>query len=179
MIAILIIIFGALVIWHLVWDGIIAPSERFRLRYELFALRDRLISLDIDEPMDTELFDHLHGAVNNAISVLPNITFSALYRAVIRLHRDEALQKRIRRRRELLDACDHDVVREIDRELTQNMRIALGLNTGGWLPYIVPFAIVMVCFKRITAFIHDIIAAPVGELGKLFPDIEQRTLNPT
>ena len=57
---ILFLIFVVLVVFHFIVESVVAPSERSKIRWELFALRDKIRMLKIEHGhgLDNELYDH-------------------------------------------------------------------------------------------------------------------------
>lgn len=75
--AIAIYVLAALVILHYVYEGILAPSFRLQIRYQLFAVRDEIRRLD-GACAEGDAFLYLNKSVNNAIRVLPFFDVAAI-----------------------------------------------------------------------------------------------------
>src|SRR5437016_3219603 len=117
MLATLFIIFGLIALFHFIYQGIILPSIRQRLRYRLFELRDRLRTLNIRHKNDLqqEVFDYLQRSINNTIKYLHRIDLELIVtsRAIVK---DKDVDEFIKKHNAMLDNCDIDEVRDIANE---------------------------------------------------------------
>ena len=156
-------------VWHFLWEAILAPSFRLRLRYELFCLRDELRWLYHRKPAsaDKEVFRYLQGSVNSVIRLLPGIDFSLRFMVERAIAKDEQLRKQIEERRKWIDACGDREVRQLEGRIERAARRAFIVNTGGWLIYTAPLAIALLCFDAVTRFVRDPLLLPESELRRI------------
>lgn len=138
----LIVLLFALALWHFVWDGIIVPSMLIRLRYQLFALRDRLRRLKIEQQdrLSDEIFHMLDGSINDLIDRLPHIDMIAAFKAEWRLREDPCAEDVIGARKAIVQQCGIAEVQDIENKCLALVQAAIGTNSGGWLPYLLPVA---------------------------------------
>ena len=155
--------------WHFLWEAVLAPSFRLRLRYELFRLRDKLRWLYHRKPNDTdkEVFRYLQGSVNSVIRLLPGIDFSLRFMVERAIAKDEQLREQIKKRRQRIHACGNLEVRQLEGRIERAARWAFIVNTGGWLIYIAPLAVAFLCFDAITRFVRDALLLPESELQRI------------
>ena len=93
--------------WRFLWDAVLAPSFRLRLRCELSRLLDELRWLYHPKPdvADKEVFRYLQGSVNGVIRLLPGIDLSLRFIVPERaIAKDGQLKERIKKRRQRIDA---------------------------------------------------------------------------
>ncbi|MDT7809819.1 MAG: hypothetical protein QOJ70_3632 [Acidobacteriota bacterium] len=160
------IVFAA---FHFIYEGIIAPSLRFNLRFKLFGLRDDLRRLKVVEgdEFSDEVFNVMQGVINNTITLLHRTNLDLIVRAEIDLQENAALRKRVQKRRELLDACPLEEVQRIRKEAGAAMFRAVVINSGGWFVYIVPFFVLLGCASRVQAFVKAALTLPEYEVSRL------------
>lgn len=157
--------------FHFIWEGIMLPSIRLRLRYKLFAVRDRLRWLKSEQRDDCpeEVFQYLQSAINTGLNLIHRTDLSLLLSARQTFDRDQKLRDRIEKREQMLADCVCDEVREIDRDIAAIARDAFLANSGAWFIYLVPIAIVALSFAALTDTIKKILATPEGEIEKFAP----------
>src|ERR1035441_10315344 len=64
---------------HFIWEGILAPSLRHNIRLDLFALRDNLRRLKINNPeLPNDAFNTVQDGLNGAIKHLSDIDIPLL-----------------------------------------------------------------------------------------------------
>lgn len=162
-------------VYHFVWEGILAPSFRFGLRFELFQLRDEVRWLHHKEPQDCteEVFMCIQGTINNGIRILPKTDITLIRNVERAVEDDDGLRRRIEKRRELMNSCINPEIRELERRIGKITKLALLINTGGWLIYVVPILLVLVCFgwfKTLVGKLRDALLVPERELYRIAPD---------
>jgi hypothetical protein len=138
----LFLIFVALVVLHFIIEGIIAPSERSKVRLELFALRDRVRHTKIDNPVefDDELYDHMQEHVNRSIHLLHNYNLAGVFRAIWADYKKEPswleADAKAARFYELLGESKVEGLDVIHRSSMFFTLTGAIFNTLGWLPYV-------------------------------------------
>lgn len=142
-------IFVVLVIFHFIAEGIIAPSERSKIRLELFSLRDRIRMAKIDyrQEFDNELFDHLQDHTNKSIHLLHNYTIFGLLSAFKAERKNDPLFEKVKIRMDRFYGLLRDSkVPKIEvihfKSLLYTFK-GFAYNSLGWLPYVaIPFVAV-------------------------------------
>jgi hypothetical protein len=131
----------SLVIW--IYQSIILPSIRQRLRFELFSLRDLTRGLVINGKVreDSEAFYHLHDSLNILIKALPGFDL-ALVSAIETTN--PATRERAEKFQKLINNSIPEV-QEIFEKTVKVMTLALVANSLFWftsiLIAVIPIAI--------------------------------------
>ena len=143
--ATLIFIFFVLAGFHFIYDGIIAPNFRMQLRYKLFELRDRLIKLKIDnrEELKDQVFDSLNHSINSAIHYLPHFSLFLVKVAHDEMGSSQVLRDEIEKKVALINSCKMDEVQEISQLRDFYFFTGFLINSGGWLPVLIPIAVIL------------------------------------
>ena len=167
-----------IVLFHFVYESLLAPSLRLRLRFDLFVLRDRVRNLKIDNPKEFQdkHFHHLQDSINTLIALLARFDIATLSRIEAEMKSDPALKRRADERSRILDDCQLEEARKIRHQTLRLASVALALNSGGWFVYIVPtLAIVAVWFGLsgyVSSFqgrIKTVIAIPETDINRFAP----------
>jgi len=118
----------SLMIW--VYQAIILPSIRQRLRFELFDLRDQTRELVIAGKLKEQsaVFHHLHRSLNVLIKAVPGFDFAFLSRIEID---DPDVNKRAAQFQQLMDESIPEV-RQIFHRAVTVMAVALIANSLFW-----------------------------------------------
>src|SRR6266513_6544694 len=108
-------IFLILVILHFVWDGIIAPSIRLEIRYELFEMRDKLrrLKIQLHDQFNDELFNLLQHILNNELAFLHRARIVDFYRAYKKYGNSKSLQLTFENFQRLVNECSIEDVRKL------------------------------------------------------------------
>jgi hypothetical protein len=159
----------ALALWHILWENVLAPTFRLGIQYKLFELRDKLRAMRAANAVEDDAFDYLHDSLNNAIRLLPHLTISLVFSFRRLYGSDPALQRRVAKRRELLDACPAVEVRTIEKETFEAMDKALAINCGGWIVWIVPIAVAAITASKCKELLKSLMFVPSGEVNRVCP----------
>lgn len=173
MIAVLFLVFIGLVIFHFWWDAIIAPSARMELRYELFRMRDELRRLKIDHPqeLDDEVFDTFQHILNKEIRFLHQATIGALFLAYRKYKDDPSIEENFQRFEKLIDESQFEEIKNIDENSAVVTGVALVVNSGGWLIYVIPALLLAVSFGTIQMIAKKLLVGlSEKEVRTIFPD---------
>lgn len=168
-IAILVLL--AMAVAHFVYEEILAPSFRQRLRFHLFQQRDRLRALRISlgDALKPEAFGLLQDSANTAIRLLPSIDITTVIEVNSAFSHDRGLRERVAKRVAILKGCKVPEIQEINRELAISLAWAIAVNNGLLLAIIVPAVIGVVYWRRWLSFIGKILAVPGGEVDRIMP----------
>lgn len=173
--AIVFVILLALAFLHFVYESVMAPFLRFRVRLALFAIRDdiRWMMIQGCAEADDEVVRDLDEVVNNAINLCSFLSLS-LKREIDRVidaHPviKEAIDARIRR----LDACTNPKVTDIRSRLSRNFGYAYLINAGGWSFLMVPPLVLVATIATVTSGVFRLIALPFQEAQKYSASSEQ------
>src|SRR5690349_23865296 len=102
--AILIIGFILVAGAHFIYEGILLPSFRLYIRYQLYALRDKIRELKAKhgKEISDDAFKHLHEGINGTLRILPYIDMAFVKRFNRDYDNSPEIQKRVERRTQIL-----------------------------------------------------------------------------
>ena len=172
----LIVLFLILTIFHFLYEGIIAPSIRLKLKYNLFAIRDQLRAL-LREPrvsqFSEDVYSHLQSSINNLIKFLPVIDILSIAKAEQKFNEDETLRQEVMRVTRMLEDCKSPDVQEIRSRIRRIFAMAIFVNNGMLMFYSFPIVILSASakafFKKIVSAIQELLYMPESEFGRLMP----------
>ena len=169
--ALLFVILAALAFTHFLYEGILAPSLRFELRLKLFALRDELrdLKLKLGDDLSDEVFRDLQNSINGAVMRLNQIDLGLLKTAREAFERDEKLRRRVERRIAMLEACPIEEVRIIRSRHFQLLDYALLINSGGWIPYLIPIVFGFIFADNAKTLVKTVFSLPENDLNRIVP----------
>lgn len=133
-----IILVIALSILHFFYEGVILPSLRYTYRFKLFALRDRVRRLMINEEISKELFNHLNDGINATVGRLREINISNLMSVDETLKRDPSLMARAEKYREAILNCEVEEVKAIQKRCRNIYMEVFLLNSLAMICYFMP-----------------------------------------
>jgi hypothetical protein len=155
---------------HFVWESILAPSLRLNLRFELFALRDKLRNLKLSQPnLTDEAFRSVEDGIHSSLRILYDIDIPLLLHCDALVKKDIKLQERIAKRRALVVEANCPELNEIIVSVRKKVEAAACFNSGGWFLYLVPIAFVVFCFRRMFSPIVSLLYIPQSELERFVP----------
>lgn len=159
--------------FHFLYEGVILPTIRLRLRYKLFELRDKLRRLKIErgDNLSDEVFSQLQDSINNTICFLHTINLETLKRLHRAIDSDQSLRKEMEKRRNVIETCPLKEVREIDQ---QHFIVILSVLTGtfgGWVIYVLPPIMVYSLLGKIIGFVKALTLIPEDKVQKFLPAI--------
>lgn len=134
---ILLLIFVVLALVHLIYETIIAPTLRLRMKYRFFELRDRTVRLRLDEPeaLPASLYDDLFDAIDGAMRYISGLS-------VVSMLRLPTIPDKVRRRADerarAFDTAESADVRRIASDLRLYLLLVLFINSLGLIITVVP-----------------------------------------
>jgi hypothetical protein len=173
---ILFFIFVGLAFFHFWWEGIIAPSIRLELRFDVFKMRDvlRRAKIEHGEQLDDELFDVLQHVLNKEIAFLHRATLVSFYSAYKRYANSEELETSYKRFQKLVAECALPEIKNIAERSAVVTVCAMIVNSGGWLVYVVPILLLAVSFRTIQLLSAKLLVGLSDkEVNRSFPDTSQ------
>ena len=147
MLAELIIILFIFSVLVFVYYGIIVPSVRLTLRYELFEIRDHVRDMHcVDrQEVSSEHFDVIHSFVNNAIKTIPFIDICSFIKMADDMEKNSSLQKHIKKQIARLEECGSLKYLGLIEKTSKCVKKALIVNSGLSLIYVLPFVFFFRC----------------------------------
>lgn len=127
---------------YYIYYGIIAPTRRLNLKFDLFQLRDRLYELKRDHPdeLSDEVFEEARAAINGTMLMVDDITVLGVRRAVRAASQDREFMRETKRRHEAIKECPVGEVQELMLENFLYLYRAVWINSLGgvwyWWPYL-------------------------------------------
>lgn len=173
--AIFLIILMAIAMMHFIYDGILLPSIRQHNRNKLFELRDRLRNDALNglNKNDLEAFNMLHDGINNLVNKLPMLTVSVYVEIEMASKNDAKFNERIEKRRAVMENCSSDEIKAVRDEINEILIKSLIANTGGWMIYMIPIALVFGFWKRLINDCKKLLAIPNNEINRIIPDSDR------
>lgn len=161
----IILIFGV-ALWHFLYEGILAPSRRFKVRLELFSLRDDIRTRLVDDcdAANDPAFLKIHDSINTAISLCSSISPGLFVEVQRALDSDPELRAEIEQRQVEIDACPIRGASDFRKNLSKQVHNALMANIGGWSILVIPPIIAFVAAKQAWVEICKLIVIPESEL---------------
>lgn len=160
-----------LAVIHFIYESILAPSLRLRMRFDLFALRDELRALKVDygDSLDDKHFIYLQDSINAIIKMLPHIEISLVSHIKEEIEKDARLKARLIERQKILDDCDITELSIIRKKSIDLSIMALGVNSGMWSVYIVPIMAFGAIYKSIARRVKAFISLSEPDLQQIAP----------
>lgn len=163
---------------HFIYEGIIAPSLRMRLRNEMFVLRDELRALKItdDDRCSDDVFAIAHNGINQYINRLHWLTISFMA-DFTKAHRNPEFRKEVKRRRDLVSHSPCHEVQHIVLRGNKVLENAFFVNSAITFAYFVPIILVIELlasakrklFARVHTKVSEVFATPPGRTATFFP----------
>jgi hypothetical protein len=156
---------------HLLFESILAPSMRMKLRLELFSLRDdlRMLKVNRDRSLTDRQFEGLQESLNALIAVLHRFDGATLMALEFELRRNPLLRAQVDARARVLDGCTSHHARAIRARSVQIATIALAINSGGWFIYVLPVLLLAVGYAKVKRLIASSLALSESYLARV-PD---------
>lgn len=163
-IVITILIIGAFA--HFIYEGIIAPTLRDKLRHQMFELRDQLRSIQIQDGKrcPREAFDIAHEGINQYVNRIHWLTVSFM-REFNRVHRDPKIRAETKRRREAVENCGHPEVQRIVKAANGVLERAFAVNSG---PFIAYFLVLLAAYAAMKYGVTKVSGLLYGKASEVF-----------
>jgi hypothetical protein len=162
-------------LYHFIYESILAPSWRLKLRFELFVLRDKVRALKVDHGVafQDKHYHYLQDSINTLLSLLARFDLATLGRIEAEMKRNPELQQQSDERSQVLDDCDLEDAKLIRYASLRIAIAALAVNSGGWFIYVLPPLSLALGLKRyFSSFrqrIKAVVAIPQSEINKFAP----------
>jgi len=172
---------------HFVYEAIVLPNLRLELRYNVFALRDRLrrAKAEHSKEVSDEVFHLLQTSMNNTINILPYINLIFFASAVHSFSRNQGIRERAKKRLRLVEECSVDEIKAVSEELNKTALRTLAMNSLLVFVFLSPIilaalliAVVVQQFNRAKGWcktsISQLTSASERELSVFVPSFEAR-----
>lgn len=133
-----------------IYCAILLPGMHLRLRYRLFAARDRACRLMLDKKtlIPDKQYELLHDSINSVILLMPFLDIGTFIRSMIVLRGNKDLRKSIDERAIILDECRSEEFRQIRWEIGRIISDGFSANLG-FLIFLKP--LLLYIFDRVTS----------------------------
>jgi hypothetical protein len=168
MMNVLFLILMSLACFHFVYEGIIAPSLRLRLRFKLFEQRDLLRNLRVVESksVDKEVFSIVHDRLNNGLKLLSAIHVSTLVENDRVFDRNPELRELVQKKNAVLEACECKDVKDIDERGALIVTEAFAVNSMGLAVFVIPLIGALICFHEIVSKVAGLLLLPPKQINE-------------
>lgn len=130
-------------------EGIVLPNVRSRVRYEFFALRDRVVMLKANKEIEDSVYRNLMLMINNSIRTLSEMDLIELARFRNLVNNDPKLGKSLAKKTALLMNSDNSEVRDIYNKLGKIGFKTVLFNSSGFVLLLLPIIITSICLLEI------------------------------
>lgn len=141
---IFIIIVFSMASWHFIYESLIAPNLRLKIRHDLFIERDKLYAIKISadtQTVDKTAIEIIDQNIKFMKVRMPEITLHSLVQFKKLYESDEKLRSKIDSIELKISSAENNDIKNIDKKLNRIATNAFLVNSGGWLIYILPLAI--------------------------------------
>lgn len=139
-----------LALWHFFYEGVLAPSLRHGLRYKLFELRDRLRNLDNLTSQDSDIKYHLDHSICNIINSMSFLNLAQYFTVRKAIHSDAKLKNKLDEVHTEFSNTEDQQLQLIYQEMNKRGFTALVINHGGWFPYLILPAFIVIVALVVT-----------------------------
>jgi len=141
--SVLLAVMVLLTLAHFIYESILAPSFRLKIRYEALALRDelRLLKMQRGGTLDDKHYEYLQDSINTMISNLARFDVATLGLSGRVYNRDLEFRVRVDERARLLEDCTLPEARSLRRRNVVLVERAILVNSGMLVAPLVPFVL--------------------------------------
>lgn len=164
-----ILVLVILALFHFIYESILAPSFRMKLRFDLEALRRRLFRLQTvnADSRNEGHFQYLDDSSSALLEMLHRFDAGTLVAVTQEMRRNTALRRQVDLRVQELDACASPEVRAVWRDIRSVATRALLVNHGGWFIYVLPLAPSCFVLRHLGQVIKASASVPKPELFRI------------
>lgn len=167
----LLIILVILAVFHFVYEKILLPNIRWNLRNQLFALRDSLrnIAINNQADYDQKVFDLLHSAISYFLNRLHYLDINTELNYRKQLKNNPDLQRKVEKNLALIENSNNQEMKDIFEKANKILKNAFIANMGINFIYIVPIILFFLAIKKLSSLLLKTLIAPAYCLNRLFP----------
>lgn len=140
---------------HFGYEGIVAPILKLKYRHKLFTLRDKLHNIKLQDNENSDVIELIESGVEGFLDRMDELTFSQLSRAKKIYEEDKEAHSKIMQIESTISNCKNEELKMIDKQLMRIAKKILMINSGGWLFYIIPIALVAIPITKIKNYIKN------------------------
>lgn len=164
----LFVFFTITTLLHYLYDSVVVPTLRLRLRYKLFAIRDevRWLMIQNQGKPGIKALQELHASVNGSLLWLPAIDFHTMLSLRRALDADSELSRAYAYREELFLNCEIPDVPSLRDRMTDVVFNGFLVNSGAWFIYLVPLFMVVTMCEKFAGLVRKGTALGDGEVHR-------------
>jgi hypothetical protein len=173
-------VFAALVLWHFVYEGIVAPTFRMEKRYQLFELRDELRMAHIrgGDRFPKKHFEYMQDSLNGLIHHADRIDITAMIACQVQMGADKSFHERVLARVKWMNECPSEQVRNIRQRTVEVVDQLVAINNGAWAAFIVPVVLAIAGYKWLIDSARALTSLSERDLEKVaIPSAERRLVH--
>jgi|SRR5208282_1111455 len=156
---------GAVCFFHLIYEYIIAPSRRLRIRVELSFLEEELKNLKGKHGADfrQDAYNELLVSIKSLRNNISRYEISTLVSALREMSINKELQERFHHNIIILNNCRVREVQNLRGRISHAGVFAFKANSLGWSIYLVPLFIITSCVKLVKKAVEILLYSPPKE----------------
>lgn len=150
MVAILLFVIFIWSLYAFIVDGIIAPTFQDHIRNRIYGTRDILRRMRLQKPdhIGDAVFQLAESSANDAIQLVPSVTFGMLIRAQKATQRNTEIKSAVKRDCELLAETDFLVSKAIIHLYYRVVQAAV-INSSNWAIIVIPLFLMIKTVKQL------------------------------
>lgn len=151
---------------HFIYEGILAPSIRMKLRYDLYEVRDELRAAwtDNESGLTEDAYMLLQHEINSAIVHLGDLGLSVLIEASRALKKTE-IAERVDRCKKIRNSCHSERYISLRSRYKHAVAMAWMVNSVGLFAWIVPAAFLAATWKWCRRLAARVFLLPDDAIG--------------
>jgi hypothetical protein len=164
-----IVLLFVLAIAHYVYEMAILPGLRQGLRFDLFALRDELRTIQTeDNRIEAQAFEAMDEGISRQIRHQHQLTLSLLVDARHLHETNLEFREETKKRTALLDSCHSPGFQTVRRKASALLSDAVLFNGFiGFIPLVIPILFLIIPTALGVKFIQPLLAAPKSRFDEL------------
>ena len=156
-------------LWHFVYENILRPTSHVSQRNQFFELRDELRALELAKPeSEGTAFLVVQDGLNNAIDSVERLDLYLQHRVYLRYHSNSGFRKRVDERRAIIDQSDCLELKSIAARADKVLMNVFICNSGGWLVYFVPLAILTIFYRQLADSVRELLTMAKSDADAMF-----------
>ncbi|RMF20643.1 MAG: hypothetical protein D6765_16675 [Bacteroidetes bacterium] len=158
LLSLIVVMLLLLSVFHFVYEFLVAPTLLQSASFELFKLRDEIRRRKIrgEDRFAEETYFFLEDSLNSAIDNLQCFTLSFFLESRKKLRTSENLRHQLEEMGRLLE--EDPQAQAAYESLLRTTLKAFAINSGGWLPYLLPIVVLAWIFNQTSKVSNRFIA---------------------
>lgn len=166
--AVIFLVLALVSAFHFIYESTILPSLRLKNRIRLFALRDKLRRLKIQQPdLDEQAYAYVQETINGFAKYLSVVDVAFIIATAQMVENDPAVKERVEKRIAKIENANSPELKAIVSEVHSIIKDTALANNGMWFLYLTPLVMLL---SGITSFLKSLrvtTCVPQRELDKM------------